>query len=325
MKLVCAMLILASLVSTNLSNHYSKKGNNNFVVKRLYSTDLTHNYYCYEFNDGGYEIVDSQTKITIEFSHESDSPYKNISGNLLTYDGPMNYGAINQEVNTISCDNIIDPVNESNTNLILSTYNTNYDTYIDNYEILKNLSNFKRNSGNDEFNKDGTCGYLAAAMILYYSKYQFNYNFIDDKYIEYKNNERRFSEDFHDYLVQIGYELGKKETTTAFDIKDLMSEYCNKIGIEANHYAMLLSTVANINMCINDNKPIALFGNFVTPSDGNKVNHAVTCYGTRDEPLGSGKTNRYFIVNFGWNNYSKVYLLDNIFRNPVGSMYNMNY
>lgn len=96
-------------------------------------------------------------------------------------------------------------------------------------------------------------------------------------------------------------------------------------NIIAGHYAMLLSTIVNIHMCIQDNKPIALFGNFVNPSNGKKINHAVTCYGTQDIPLGQGKTNRYFIVNFGWTGYSKVYLLDNIFRNPVGSMYNMNY
>lgn len=106
----------------------------------------------------------------------------------------------------------------------------------------------------------------------------------------------------------IGLSLGKKSSTTAFDIKDVMSEYCKRKGINSNHYAMLLSTVANINMCIQDNKPIALFGNFVRPDNGKKVNHAVTCYGTRDVPLGQGQTNRYFIVNFGWTGYSRVYL-----------------
>lgn len=190
---------------------------------------------------------------------------------------------------------------------------------------MSTLSDFDRNNESKEYNKEGTCGYLAAAMILYYSKYQFNNGFVNDRYIEYKNNQRRFSSDFHDYLYQIGKDLGKSNTTTAFDISSVMSEYCTRIGIKADHYAMWLSTAANINMCINDNKPIALFGNFVNPTGGSKVNHAVVCYGTRDEPLGNGQTNRYFIVNYGWTGYSKVYLLDNLFRNPVGSMYNMNY
>ena len=63
----------------------------------------------------------------------------------------------------------------------------------------------------------------------------------------------------------------------------------------------------------------------ISPSTRAKVKYAVTCYGTRDEPASQGKTIRYFIVNFGWAEYSQVYLIDNVFRNPVGSMYNMNY
>lgn len=295
-----------------------------YIVKKLYSSDLSLEYYCYEYKDVGYEIIDKQNSTTIEFSPTSVSLYKDLNGPILTYDGPMCYGTIEKCDNSIMTTSSEEEELASDFNPVLTSFTSDYDTLIDNYTILSELSDFTRDTGG-EYNNNDACGYLAAAMILYYSKYQYNSNFVSADYIEYKDGKRRFKASFYDYLVTIGQQIGKSNLTTAFDIKSVMEEYCKRISISANHYAMRFSTVANINMCINDNKPIALFGNLVSPSDGSKIQHAVACYGTRDEPLGGGSTNRYFIVNFGFHGCSRIYLLDNIFRNPVGSMYNMNY
>ena len=313
---------------TSLSNFTPINQNKAPYARRLYSSDSSQKYVCYEYSQG-YEIVDCLTNTTIEFSPTSPSPYlgNDDRSYISTYDGPMNYGKVSTnefKKRNFTIQERADDLDYNSQNLILNNYSSQYDSVIENYEVLANLSDFVRNDGK-EYNKNGTCGYLAAAMILYYSKYQNNYSFIDDSFIEIKDGKRRFKEEFHDYLVSIGSNLGYSTNTDAFKIKDVMTEYCDRIGIQADHFAMLLSTPMNINMCINDNKPIALFGDFVSPSTGAKVKHAVTCYGTRDEPASQGKTIRYFIVNFGWTNYSKVYLIDNIFRNPVGSMYNMNY
>ncbi len=324
------MLLMSVLMLTSLSSNVSSQNKsgliNNTNVQHLFSSDFDKKYSCYEY-ERGYEIVDDSTGNVIEFSPDAPSPYRNLKSNVLIYDGPMSYDS----KNNLTKDELYDKGKKaarSNVEVkhVLANFSYNYDTYIDNYQILSELSGFQRNDGTGKpYNKDGTCGYLCAAMILYYSKYQFNNGFVADSYIETYEGKKRFKAEFHDCLVNLGLEIGKKYSTDAFDIKSVMTEYCSRIGIKANHFAMLLSTVANINMCIQDNKPIALFGNFVSPADGKKVNHAVTCYGTRDEPLGQGQTNRYFIVNFGWTSYSHVYLLDNLFRNPVDSMYNMNY
>lgn len=329
MKLLSIFLTLNSICGTiflskNIEINALRK--EEYKTKTLYSSDFTNKYYCYEYNQG-YEIVDASTNNIIEFSPSSISPYINYSTNsTLIYNGPMSYGFKNIDIKNAKRIKNITSNFESSSKIIhpVSNFSYNYDTEIDNSNILANLNDFTCSDGK-EYNNIGTCGYLSAAMILYYSKYQFNDDFVSNNYIEYKNGNKRFKVELHDELYNIGLSLGKKSSTTAFDIKDVMSEYCKRKGINSNHYAMLLSTVANINMCIQDNKPIALFGNFVRPDNGKKVNHAVTCYGTRDVPLGQGQTNRYFIVNFGWTGYSRVYLLDNIFRNPVGSMYNMNY
>lgn len=85
-------------------------------------------------------------------------------------------------------------------------------------------------------------------------------------------------------------------------------------------------------MHFDDNYPCVLFGRFDNPtSDGlfaPGINHAVTCYGKRDEIFPNGSSNSYFIVHYGWDSdgagdYSRVYLLDSLTANPVGSYYNM--
>ena len=104
-----------------------------------------------------------------------------------------------------------------------------------------------------------------------------------------------------------------------------MEKYCEEIGIKTNHFAMLLSTQANIDMCLRDNKPVILFGNFRRPNSDETGNHAVVCYGLWNDVFDMSTKILYFVVNYWWTDYSTVYLVDNIFANPIGSMYNRNY
>ena len=299
--------------------------------KLLYSPDFTQQYYCYEYLPFGYAIVNAETEQKIEFSFTSVSPYLNYSDGYLIYGGPMEYAQIHANGILNAPKNVYSNLEYvSIQSSPITTMSSRYDDCIDNYYLIENLKNYVRSDNGEEYNFDGTCGYVAAAMILFYSKYQYNDKFIDEKYIETVDGNLRFTGEFHDLLVDIGADKNIGHSTTAFDIKAVMEEYCKRIGIKADHFAMPLSTPFNIDMCIEDNKPIALFGSFTDPKDRKKVNHAVTCYGMKYEPLGAGQIQRYFIVNFGWSSskeqdYSRVYLIDNIFSNPVGSMYNMNY
>ncbi len=250
------------------------------------------------------------------------------------YGGPMEYDFVPNKlyVNKVNAINKLADIEKlSQNNAPRLTLPIISLTRIHNYELIENLTDLNRsdNSGN-EYNKDGTCGYLAAAIILYHAKYQFNNNFVDDSLIETYNGKRRFKVDLHDELVHIGKKLGKNNDTIASDICDVMKEYCKEKGISANHFWRYLSSAINIDACIRDNKPVALFGNFTDPHTNKRANHVVTCYGTYTEAYAANSSIRYLVVHFGWsstkeNNYSSVYLLDNLFLNPIGSMYNMNY
>ena len=44
----------------------------------------------------------------------------------------------------------------------------------------------------------------------------------------------------------------------------------------------------------------------------------------RSETVSGIYKNRYYHVNYGWRGYTDVTIMDNIFLNPIGSMYNLN-
>ena len=73
-----------------------------------------------------------------------------------------------------------------------------------------------------------------------------------------------------------------------------MEKYCEEIGIKTNHFAMLLSTQANIDMCLRDNKPVILFGNFRRPNSDETGNHAVVCYGLWNDVFDMSTKNSLF-------------------------------
>lgn len=312
---------------------------NSYVTRKtLFSYDFSKTFYCYEYDPTGYAIYDVEENKKIEFSFDNVSPYKDLSG-ILFYDGPFSYLYDYIDGNSKTLPKEISKKYQNNFEIKIPIEKTPIlskaseapagtkpnGTLIDNAELLYKLKNFNRTGSSYEYNRYGTCGYLAAAMVLYYNKYQYNNNFIADSYIETIDNEKRFTLSFHNLLVNIGSQNNIGNSTTAFDIKTVMEKYCESIGINTDHYAMLLSTMTNIDLCIRDNKPIILFGNFRNPVDDEKLNHAVVCYGIYNDVFNYNTVARYFVVNYGWTNHSAVYLIDNIFANPVGSMYNMNY
>ena len=352
-------------ISTCFSGTYQKTGdvlpntlgiNNNLDSKRYKKIKLLDSidgaYVYYELNGGGYFIQRQRDGAIVEYCKDAEGPYHEISEEFsYFYGGPMNYYYLdgNNYIDIFTNEIVeykhsLNIIKRSNNNykrslensLIrrASTFASSSDwsfTYIDNYQLIDNLSNFRIKNSTLDYNYDNRCCYLAGAMVLYYSKYVYNNNFISDSYIETYEGVRRFTFEFTQKLVNHGAALGfGKELVSAYDLEKVMKSYCESIGIFTNHYAMALSTPFNIDMCIRDNKPMVLMGNFKNPYTGEKSNHGVCCYGIGTMPLGFGQQQRYFIVNYGWsstanNDYSHVLLLDNLFTNPVGGMYNINY
>lgn len=241
---------------------------NSFDVSQatpLYDEEGCLNAYYIEVNRSSYYIVDSQSMTPLEYNLNSVGPYSSQNNNLCIYCGPMQYGVINQESLTFTNlfsgetkrldkpfvinSNTSMSIDKSKiaTNAITPMATSLTENLIDNYKIINDLKDFTRYDGTGkEYNNNGVCGYVAAAIALYYSKYQFNSNLLASKYIEYVNGQRRFTAELVDKLISIGAENGIGTSTTAFSIKTVMQAYTDLIDVKAGHYAMLLSTPINI-------------------------------------------------------------------------------
>ena len=295
----------------------------------------------------GYLIVNYETMIPFEYASNSVSPYYYAEGNLI-YGAPTYYYKQTQTSLTkntaekfylqeiISNEEVI--LNENtfnnfkayNIQTIKALEDSNITTnenlinpygqstpyggyYIENYEYVSKIEDFA-------YNHSGICTYVAAAIILYYTQRQFGGNFINTSFMT--NNG--FTVDLVNELLSIAKSLGVGNATHAVEFKKVMQKYTETRVPNATHYSMALSTALNIDLCFRDNKPVMLCGNFqdVSSSSG-KVNHTIVAFG-RSETVSGIYKNRYYHVNYGWRGYTDVTIMDNIFLNPIGSMYNLN-
>lgn len=298
-------------------------------------------YIDIECSPTGYAIVNYQYGIILEMAVDAVSPYKNFEGELI-YGGPTYYyKEVSTFLNTSNIFNLYDlmadelisldvdqfnefqtyndailekttEIYEEETVAITPSPRSVLEAYIENYQYISQLENFGENI-------EGTCGYIAAAIVLYYNYMQFDTRFIDSEHL---CPEGGIKDSLHQELRSIGQSLGIGNSTWAADIAAVMEEYTENRVPEATHYYMALSTSLNIDLCFADNKPVILFGNFQLPTGGSGK-HAVVAYGYRQHTELWFNT-RYYYVHFGWEGYGMVQLLDNVFTNPIGSMYNMN-
>lgn len=339
-----ASLILFASMPPLQSLTTQKDSIENFDVKTLY--DSEDNQYCLlEYKDKGYKILNDEKTVVLEESDESFSPYKGINNAVdkkLMYYGPMNYYLLqgNTLCHTVTNETIpleqampkidisralnnVKKLDNSMSPKVKRLMSTNY-SHVANFEYITGIKNFA-------YNSEGTCGYVAAAICLYYCYRQYNTNFIPENLITYDystGEPNGFTKSFHDELVSIGSSLGIPKATDAFSIEKVMKKYASNHSLNYTNFAQILSYSMTIDECIRKNKPCILFGLFQTPvTPSTREKHAVTLYGTLEETFtgaGTTSTNRYFCVNFGWSSYTSVRLLDNLFSNPVASFYNIN-
>ncbi len=351
-KVVVSLVCLFSLSSCSFSSNESSSQNeelssvleitkdSNSFQKLL--TDKDGNVYkLNEFQPVGYSITDENESVVLEYSDEAFSPYFNYSENLMYY-GPMNYYVKEDDhfVHTITNEIISD--DRMMPSIDLASIHPKEEKYskrkgrqnvkrqmythtlrLDNYKYLTDISEFANNT-------DGTCGYLAAALCLYYCYRQYSTNYIDSDKISYDQygNINGIKSSLQDELLSIGYDLGYSNATIASDIKNVMDKYASNHNLSFTNFSQLLSNGLRIDDCIKNNKPSILFGRFVDAgNEKNKINHAVVLFGIYEETFtgaGTTTTNRYFEVNYGWPGYTAVRLYDSLFTNPVGSFYNLN-
>ncbi len=284
----------------------------------------------------GYFIINYETSVPFEYSATSVSPYADSEGTLI-YGAPTYYYEVSkntrsayyvkdimQKEDLVLDNDIINSFKTSNKRSVeslrknrsnISTYaiNDGNNLYIRNYKLISEIKDF-------DYNTIGDCTYIAAAIILYYNYVEFNNNFIDAQYVA----SNGFKIGLVNQLIDIGKQVNVGIDTDAYQIKKVMKKYTETRVPEATHYSMGLSTALNIDLCFKDDKPVMLSGKFENVSTGKgKVSHSIVAFGRSETILGASKM-RYYHVNYGWGGYTNVTIMDNIFKNPIGCIYNLN-
>lgn len=264
----------------------------------------------------GYYIIHPESGIVIESSPSAKSPYDGFDSNLY-YGGPTYYYVKSQGdyVHTV-LDTVLDNNKFAETvatcnvvnNELISQININVTNYIDgnssnlplitdkasgNDYWVTNYTWFKNLKSKFGYMYGGYCGYIAANLIL---KYFDDRGKIDLPSPYNTVNSTALTQE----LIDIGDDLGYGAGTWAYDIADVINEFCSQQNIlEEASWAI---GVAGLNTEIKSNKrPCILFGNLDAAG-----NHAVVAYGYNDYENSGYNT---MICHYGWNgNYSEIHV-----------------
>lgn len=335
--------IFQSRINAIQENSYLKVSS----IKQL--IDFHNNQYTLaEYSPTGYAIMNEESGQFLEYSAESLSPFLGYDKNLYYGDPTQYYIKTNQgfylnlftnQVADLEKQAALTEYCDIQYQSLCKNSDQNVSTYLTkqvvNQEIEKAAT--LQNAGYTEDTKyvsystrlsnlanpgyiergNGVCGYIAAAMLLYY----------------YTSSGRRYITSKDDYYTQNGkYYINKKLTvylvdnfrktlnldysTTAQAIYKLVSNYitvfCRNRGLDASgisHSKIFAPFIIKSNIAghIYENRPVILFGSLYSPTSSKYINHAVLAYGYY--MYMSGSTIMYqFIVHFGYPNYSKVYL-----------------
>lgn len=175
-------------------------------------------------------------------------------------------------------------------------------TYINQYSIIKNMSNCGYISG-------GKCGYIAAGILLTYKKAIGAYNCVTyNTHYTKTNNIYSIKTALPTALYNTGVSLGYGASTTSVAIHYTVNKWLSDRNITVNHtslYAPLANNVVIITHIAND-RPVIWFGYITGTGD-----HAVVLYGYK-VTLGV----YHYVAHFGWTGDSEVY-----FNGVVGSIY----
>lgn len=292
-------------------------------------SDLNGNYFeLVEMGTSGYLIFDPQSGKYLEEALDSPSPYLGLNQNLY-YFGPLNYYQLQQNtfVHTLLPEEYNFSIDvgtdvQSAFNVALQRSRSQTDTkvlaamqietnsaksadlqayfsttratneYIPDYTYIKNAIYPK--------NKDGTCGYTAACLILNYW-HRYERRIIDNSFLDSNGNLKKTGTTLQDKLLS----YGDSNDSWGKTIRDALIAYCNEYGVSATstYYITNFDIFAEVGR----GRPVIVFGYFPdspgqVPTRG-KVFHAVTAYGTST----SGLTKK-LIVHYGWLGYEHVTL-----------------
>lgn len=327
-------LIKENIYSKDISSIILSKYNKELGIsdeKTIIMSDLNNNNFILKFNDdSGYVIFDEISNQIIEYSQKNRFNYKFKSFSEYLYLGPTQiYEKKESSFKNIYSSEYIDfqsllelqdtfntqlnsirktKFNSFNYHNYTKQLNENI-TYIHNYEYIKDHS-FPEN-------KDGSCGFVAASMLMYYWSKTVNSSFVPKEYLN-----------SYGQLISLGYTLKNKLVelnnnnpgSWGLTVKNTLDKFADLYNFNFNTNWYL----GNINLKyeLENNRPVIIFGNlpenppkptiekksFITRG---KAAHAVVAYGYQGNNP---------IVHYGWQGFNEVVLNSGI----IGSVTTMN-
>ena len=337
---------LLKIVQAHIDTNMEGNGNRTIKrVKNLYDFD-GNMFTLFELNPIGYIVYHGESGKFIEYAENSPSPYLDVDGKLY-YGGPMQYyrTEIDHLIGTLKTDVIITkadiqllaPESRKMKNSINENRNYNVLSYIDgeitkmpSVAILEEKQNdntimstpsvamttfFPRLQYSWQMGYvgkgGGVCGYIAANLMLGYSYFAYDGGLLNSYYANSDqtmnswNLTRRLLE-----LNGIDPDGTEFPGTTATGMKDVVYAFLlerpNWLGWEV---AWSISSVW-VKEHINNNHPVALFGNWPDVSASGNVNHAIVAYGHRK--CGFLNLDTEYRVHYGWSGYSDVRITSGI-------------
>ena len=322
-------------------NNYLKEMNMNGYMIRDYEEikDFDNNsYLLYNFQPQGYAIFKANNLTFIEGSFASNSLYHAFSEPKY-YIGPFNYyikkdnnyyNLIDQkyyqesdlQLSSKNFNELINQKSNSFNNLSLDLPENNLKvgnwTYIENYEYFQKLYDFPDNV-------DGSCGFVALAMILGYLDTFYDDRIVSDEYLKQSSSEysRGTKDELQYLLMEYGHYINIPFTdvtraATARHMYDTFSQYRKdyipvsawKNSFVLYHEAPLLGKsipTDEIKFLIDKGKPVMLIMRTYTyqkTEDGSNINntwHDIIAYGYNGDK---------FMTHFGWDiNGASQYIL----------------
>ena len=297
-------------------------------------TDFSGNLYTLiECKPSGYLIYHNASGVFAEASLYSPSPYKSFSGTLY-YNGPTNYYAqssgglihaithekvdlnlkLTQHSNDVN-DVLLAKKDTETLNYIEHGTSTTFspnsiqftaasNIYVDGPSLIRNL----KTASQIGYMDGGYCGYIAAGMAMLYLQVYSGLIIIPSEYLV--STKVSFNGSSFTSLLRT---YGPSNATTAYSLASSLNEYFdehNYIVTAKSSYFGSANTTKNY---IQNDQPVMVGGMYASnPNDSSssRVAHFILAYGYGPADS-SGPA--YFIVHYGWPNYSEVQINNGLF------------
>ena len=336
---------ISELLNFDRLENIAARRNNNFnsvvsAVKRAYDFN-GYMYYVVEFSPVGYAIYDDTMSNLLVFNYKASSPYLNYNDGLIfagasqyyinsSYEiaestksvevGDMVIHAVTGEELQIDVDNLekLQTQSEAISDAVISSRN---EKSLTNTEIARSVAssatdaaylsqyNVIINADTTGFNTSSNCGYVAAALVVWYHYKVLGWDdFVPDG---------ELTLDLVDDIQN-----GRLNGTYGPDVQSALSDWSYNHGaVEPGGWQEtlpgminLLPTASSILDLIDEDRPVILLGKIYDPTNPTeKTDHAITIHGVEKYQDSIFDTDWYYYAHYGWNSdYNDEYVSDDV-------------